>query len=390
MSRLAIYPGSFDPLTNGHVSLIQRGLKIFDGLVVAVANNPAKKPLFTLEERREMILEAVGGDSRVEVDSFDTLLVDYAKRRRIHTVLRGLRAVSDFEYEFQIANMNRHLHPDLETVQAIGDSLPQSARDGAFPTVREALRRLDELSADPALMGAISEARETLSDRRVLAEVCSAVATDADAAIAGEIMHAGGPAGAEALLDAYVRGSEEQRSLLRPVLRSMSDGVLGVARSRLRTDDAHRAVAILHTLAVLGDKRAIPVITQALSHLDEQVRFAAISALADTPEPEAANSLVKALGHPQRETQRYAIREIGRVKAAPAVHQLTRALEDLNVLQRTYETKREVIMALEQIGTPEAERALKRTAGRPLVFGRKGRELRALARRALENIRQAE
>ena len=281
-------------------------------------------------------------------------------------------------------------HPDLETVQAIGDSLPQSARDGAFPTVREALRRLDELSADPALMGAISEARETLSDRRVLAEVCSAVATDADAAIAGEIMHAGGPAGAEALLDAYVRGSEEQRSLLRPVLRSMSDGVLGVARSRLRTDDAHRAVAILHTLAVLGDKRAIPVITQALSHLDEQVRFAAISALADTPEPEAANSLVKALGHPQRETQRYAIREIGRVKAAPAVHQLTRALEDLNVLQRTYETKREVIMALEQIGTPEAERALKRTAGRPLVFGRKGRELRALARRALENIRQAE
>ncbi len=116
MSRLAIYPGSFDPLTNGHLSLIQRGLKIFDGLVVAVANNPAKKPLFTLEERREMILEAVGGDSRVEVDSFDTLLVDYAKRRRIHTVLRGLRAVSDFEYEFQLANMNRKLDPDFESV----------------------------------------------------------------------------------------------------------------------------------------------------------------------------------------------------------------------------------------------------------------------------------
>ena len=116
MPRLAIYPGSFDPLTNGHVSLIQRGLKLFDGLVVAVANNPAKKPLFTLEERRELILETVGRDPRVEVDSFDTLLVDYAKKRGIHTVLRGLRAVSDFEYEFQLANMNRKLDPEFESV----------------------------------------------------------------------------------------------------------------------------------------------------------------------------------------------------------------------------------------------------------------------------------
>ncbi len=116
MPRLAIYPGSFDPLTNGHVSLIQRGLKIFDRLVVAVANNPAKTHLFTLEERRDMILEAVGSDERVEVDSFDTLLVDYAKRRGIHTTLRGLRAVSDFEYEFQLANMNRKLDPEFESV----------------------------------------------------------------------------------------------------------------------------------------------------------------------------------------------------------------------------------------------------------------------------------
>ncbi len=116
MPRLAIYPGSFDPLTNGHLSLIQRGLKIFDRLVVAVANNPAKNHLFTLEERREMILEAVGRDQRVEVDSFDTLLVDYAKRRGVHTMLRGLRAVSDFEYEFQLANMNRSLDPEFESV----------------------------------------------------------------------------------------------------------------------------------------------------------------------------------------------------------------------------------------------------------------------------------
>ncbi len=116
MPRLAIYPGSFDPLTNGHLSLIQRGLKIFDGLVVLVANNPAKKPLFTVEERKTLIRGAVGDDPRVEIDSFDTLLVDYANRRGIHTVMRGLRAVSDFDYEFQLANMNRHLDPEFESV----------------------------------------------------------------------------------------------------------------------------------------------------------------------------------------------------------------------------------------------------------------------------------
>jgi pantetheine-phosphate adenylyltransferase len=116
MTRRAIYPGSFDPLTNGHLSLIQRGLKVFDGLVVAVANNVAKQPLFSLEERKALIRDAVGADPRVEVDHFETLLVDYAKRRGIHTVLRGLRAVSDFEYEFQLATMNTKLDPDFESV----------------------------------------------------------------------------------------------------------------------------------------------------------------------------------------------------------------------------------------------------------------------------------
>ena len=114
--RTAIYPGSFDPLTNGHLAIIQRGLKVFDRLVVAVANNPEKRPLFTAVERKAMISDAVGDDARVEVDSFDSLLVDYVRHKGIHTVLRGLRAVSDFEFEFQIANMNRHLLPDLETV----------------------------------------------------------------------------------------------------------------------------------------------------------------------------------------------------------------------------------------------------------------------------------
>ena len=116
MARVAIYPGSFDPLTNGHVAIIQRGLNLFDRLIVSVANNPQKKPLFTVAERMAFITEAVDGDPRIEVDSFDGLLVEYARRRRVHTVLRGLRAVSDFDYEFQLANMNRKLLPEFESV----------------------------------------------------------------------------------------------------------------------------------------------------------------------------------------------------------------------------------------------------------------------------------
>ena len=114
--RLALYPGSFDPLTNGHLSLINRGLKMFDRLIVAIAVNPKKQPLFSVDERKKLILEAIGNDPRVEVDDFSGLMVEYAKQRGINVVLRGLRAVSDFEFEFQLANMNRKLNPNLETV----------------------------------------------------------------------------------------------------------------------------------------------------------------------------------------------------------------------------------------------------------------------------------
>jgi pantetheine-phosphate adenylyltransferase len=114
--RSAIYPGSFDPLTNGHLSIIHRGLELFDRVVVAIATNPKKVPLFSVEDRAALIREAVGGDPRVEVDDFQGLLVDYAQRRGIQVVLRGLRAVSDFEYEFMMANMNRKLAPKIETV----------------------------------------------------------------------------------------------------------------------------------------------------------------------------------------------------------------------------------------------------------------------------------
>lgn len=117
----AIYPGSFDPLTNGHVSIVRRGLKLFQTVVVAVARDSGKTPLFTLDERVAMIREVFKGEPRVQVDSFSGLLVDYVARRGAGAVLRGMRAVSDFEYEFQLALMNRRLHRDIETVFLMTD-----------------------------------------------------------------------------------------------------------------------------------------------------------------------------------------------------------------------------------------------------------------------------
>jgi len=115
-ASIAIYPGSFDPVTNGHLDLIERGEKMFDILIVAVLQNVGKKPLFSVAERVEMLREVTKQWSGVEVDVFDGLLVDYARRRGAGVILRGIRAVSDYEYELQMALMNRKLEPRLETV----------------------------------------------------------------------------------------------------------------------------------------------------------------------------------------------------------------------------------------------------------------------------------
>jgi pantetheine-phosphate adenylyltransferase len=113
---MAVYPGSYDPLTNGHIDIIERGLKIFGKIVVAVLKNPAKTYLFDLEERQEVLRSVFAGEKRIEVDHFEGLLVAYLKRRRIATVVRGLRAISDFEIEFQMALMNRKIEPLIETI----------------------------------------------------------------------------------------------------------------------------------------------------------------------------------------------------------------------------------------------------------------------------------
>ncbi len=156
MTRIAIYPGSFDPPTRGHEDLIRRSLALADGLVVAVAANSTKQPLFPVAQRLDLLRQSVGDNPRVTFETFDGLLVDFARDRGASIIVRGLRAVSDFEYEFQMALMNRRLHPSLETVFLVpavdltylsSSLVREVARFGGdlgelvHPAVAEALRR---------------------------------------------------------------------------------------------------------------------------------------------------------------------------------------------------------------------------------------------------------
>lgn len=114
--KVAIYPGSFDPVTNGHIDVIERAAKLFDKVLVAVIRNPEKKPRFSLDERVEMLKESLKKDKNAEVESFDGLLVEYARKKKANIIVRGLRAVSDFDYEFQMALTNRKMAPEIETL----------------------------------------------------------------------------------------------------------------------------------------------------------------------------------------------------------------------------------------------------------------------------------
>jgi pantetheine-phosphate adenylyltransferase len=116
MNTIAVYPGSFDPVTNGHIDIICRGLKVFDNIIVGVAQNSAKNNMFSVEERVEMIQEALGGNPRIRVDVIDGLLIDYVRKQGSNIIIRGLRAVSDFEYEFQLAQVNHTVEENIETM----------------------------------------------------------------------------------------------------------------------------------------------------------------------------------------------------------------------------------------------------------------------------------
>ena len=270
-------------------------------------------------------------------------------------------------------------------------ALPQAARDGAFPPCARRCAASTSSASSTSMADAVSAARATLADPAVLADICRASSTDADAAIAGEILPAAGPAGAEALLDS-----------LHPRRRGAALAAPAGAARHGRRGARRRAHEAAHRRPGRRDRdpaharraRRPPRGAGAVAgpHATSTSRCASPPSPRSPirTAPEAATALIKALSHPEPETQRFVVREIGRVKAAPAVHQLTRALEDLNVCART-RRKKEIIHALEQIGTPEAQGALRRTADRKLVMGRKSRELRiAGAQRARDGIDQSQ
>ncbi len=280
--------------------------------------------------------------------------------------------------------------PEVESVKAVGEALAPAARAGSLTTVREALRLLDEVSADPALSDAAVAARTDLSDPGLLGMICETVRDDADAAITGEILAAAGPTGAEVLLTHVAHANPHSRSLFRPVVRGMSDQVLAVAGRRLRSDDAATAVGILSVLPDLGDRQAVPVVTSALEHLDISVRRTAVSTLADIPSTDARRSLARALGHWDPETRRWAISEVGRAKAVEALPTLVRILEDINIFERNHELKKEVIKCLESLGSRDALPILRRWSRRRFILGQKNKELRFLAERAVERLSAGE
>lgn len=158
--RIAIYAGSFDPITRGHEDLIHRSLEFIDRVIVAVATNAAKTPLFSVEERVDLIRATVAGEPRVEVKSFTGLLVEFAARENANLLIRGLRAVSDFEYEYQMALMNRHLSPRLETVYMV-PSLDTTYISASL--VREIARYGGDLSSlvHPAVASALRARYQT-------------------------------------------------------------------------------------------------------------------------------------------------------------------------------------------------------------------------------------
>jgi pantetheine-phosphate adenylyltransferase len=155
MTRIAVYPGSFDPPTRGHTDLVGRCLALADRVIVAVAKNSTKQPLFTLEERLAMLRAAIGDNPRISFASFDGLLVEFARREGATLIVRGLRAVSDFEYEFQMAMMNRHLLPGLETVFLVP---PEDATYLSSSLVREIARYGGDVSefVHPAVADALA------------------------------------------------------------------------------------------------------------------------------------------------------------------------------------------------------------------------------------------
>lgn len=273
-----------------------------------------------------------------------------------------------------------------ESVLAVAEAIKPAAAQGALAELAAAAALIQQLSADPALSSSVQSARTALHDPALLENCAHRVADDPSAESARQLLLSAGTAGAEALVTAYLGASEIQRTHLLSTVSDMIETVAPIAGRVLRAGDATSAEVMLRLLGAMGSRRLAPTIASGLEHLDGRVREAAVIALASSPGTEATQLLIKTLGHWDPVTRRVAVREIGRSGNMDAIPALLKIVSDVSIFDRNYELKKEVLISLEALRSPQAVPVLKRLARRGPVIGKKNRELRYLAQRVLDSL----
>lgn len=280
--------------------------------------------------------------------------------------------------------------PSEETLRAVAEALGSAVSSGAFDEVSQAAELLAELADDPALAPAVQAARAELSSPEILRECVARILDDPTTTGAHALLVAAGAPGAEALVDGIFEAPAARRANLMPAILEMAEYVSVIAGRTLRSSDPAAALGTIDMLAATGARRLLPTLALALEHLDIGVREAAIDAIAASDGPERSKILQKALSHWDPQTRRLAARGIGRAGVTDAVPALLRVIAEVNLFERNYELKKEVLKSLEVLGSPQAIPVLERLARRPVVIGKKNRELRYLARRVLQTLQQGE
>lgn len=281
----------------------------------------------------------------------------------------------------QIASASR----SIESVKALVDALRPAVRESALAEIAQAQRLLQDLAEEPQLLTVVQGARALLHDQELFAACARELRRDPNFDPALAILQSAGPAGAEALLMAYLELDETGRSRLTLAIGSMLENVAPIAGRMLRAGDVATAAAVLGLLDAIGSRRMALTVAAGLEHLDAGVRARTVVTLADNPGPETTRLLQKALAHWDPETRRVAARQIGRTRNEELVPALIKIVAEVNLFERNYELKKEVLKSLEELRSPKAVPVLQRLSRRG-VLGKKNRELRYLASRALQQI----
>lgn len=273
-----------------------------------------------------------------------------------------------------------------ENVKVVADAMRPALREGAMAELAAAASFLGGLVDDPALANAARAAQSLLHEQALLEACARRLAEDPSDEAARTLMGEAGASGAEALVSAYLGANELQRAHLLSAATGMVESIAPVAGRILRAGDPASAGVVLRLLGSIGSRRLVPTVGAGLEHLDVRVREAAVIALADSPGPESSQLLLRGLVHWDPETRRIAAREIGRARNEDLLPALLKIVGEVNLFERNYELKKEVLKSLEALHSPRAVPVLRKLAHRTVVVGKKNRELRYLARRVLESL----